>query len=187
MYTKLISILILIGFTFSSFLCSEDKPQNQNTIQNKALACFQGVDTTQEDNSIGCVAGFYKLIDSNLVIKFTANLAKFPYDKCQNIDIDSSNGSNYVELFIYKDGEANLSNICTDLIMMGNKQPLRSISPIKGQIIVGVSDPTDYYGNIKPRVTILIKELLFFDSKTKKEVVLKDILLWKVLDMGMPG
>jgi hypothetical protein len=184
---KIVLISSILGVLLSVLDCGKkDKPQNAVNANKLISECFEGVDSTRKGESVGCSAGFWKLIDSNLVVRINPNVKQMSYNKCLTINIDSTNSKGMTELSVFKKGEANLTNICSD-ILFPQKEPVRTFSAISGQIIVELTEPTDYYGNIQPKVSILIKELIFIDPKTKKRIELKNELLWKVLDVGQPG
>jgi hypothetical protein len=184
---KIVLISSILGILLSVVDCGK-KDQQQNVTNKIPIVseCFKNIDTTQQSINVGCISGFWQIIDSNLVIKIAPNISQMPYNKCFTIDIDSTNTEALTELFIFKEGEANLANICSDIIFT-KKEPLRSFHAVSGQIIVELTEPTDYYGNIKPKVSIFINELIFINPKTKKKIELRHVLLWKILDFGTPG
>ena len=177
---KLISLFILING------CKSDTINNQNYKTQIANECFAGVDTMKTAKTDGCSGSIYKIIDSNLVIRINPFLKFKQYDTCFTINVDTAYGKIFTELFVYKKGEVNLDNICTDL-MVKSKEPLRSFPATKGQILVLFSDPTNYFGNVRPHVSILIKELIFIDPKTNKQIVIENELIWKVFDINSAG
>jgi hypothetical protein len=184
---KVILISSILGVLLSVVDCGKkDKPQNVINGNKLISEFFEGIDTTKQGISVGCSAGFWKLIDSNLVIRITPSITQMPYNRCMIINIDSTISNDITELFVFKKGEANIDYICMD-IHGSKKEPVRSFPAISGQIIVELTDPTDYYGHIQPKVSILIKELIFIDPKTKKRIEIKNELLWKVLDFGHLG
>ncbi len=184
---KIVLISSILSILLSVFDCGKkDKPQNAINENNLISECFEGIDTTKQGISVGCSAGFWKLIDSNFVIRITPNVRQIPYNRCMIINIDSTINKEMAELFVFKKGEANIDYICMD-IHGSKKELLRSFPAISGQIIVELTDPTDYYGHIQPKVSIFIKKLIFIDPKTKKRVEFKNELLWKILDFGELG
>lgn len=147
---------------------------------------FADIDTTMAGQSIGCAAGTYKLINDKYVIHI---LHQFPvhFDSCYSVTIDSMQNGFIIELFVFDNNNANLTNICTDVIVTNNPGPTRLLNAQSGQLIIGFSDPLDYYGHMSHHTSILIKNLVFVDAKTGEKIELKDELIWKVLDRGIPG
>ncbi len=184
---KILTSTFLFSLFLNAFGCGEAKKKvSFKNNENVVLECFQGIDTTKGLVALGCVGDYYAIIDSNLVVKIKRNLPIVDYNNCTNVDIDSINGQYTAELYIFKNGQANLKNLCIDIILE-KEEPLRSCQAIKGQILVNYSDPTNYYGKMQPKVSIYIKELIFIDPKTKKRIEIKEKLLWKILDTGTPG
>jgi hypothetical protein len=170
---------------------------NQNETKDSSLeqsgglkdifkTCFAHIDTLKIGQSIGCSNGAYKLINNKYVIRILPN---FPiqFDSCYAITIDSSNGKLLTELLVFDNKDANLTNICTDLINTTASKPSRQLYAQSGQLIIGSSDPTELNGTKTSRTTIFIKRLLFIDSKTGEKIELANELLWKVLNTGTPG
>lgn len=157
-----------------------------NKSKNTFSTCFADINTSKVGQTIGCSGVTYKLIDDKYVIRIFPD---FPiqFDSCYTITIDSSNARRLTELLIFDNKDANLSNICTDIININNPNPTRQLHAQSGQLIIGFSDPTALYGNQTHHTTILIKKLLFIDSKTGDKKELENELLWKVLDTGTPG
>jgi hypothetical protein len=154
--------------------------------KNTFSTCFADIDTSRAGRALGCSGWTYKLINDKYVIRIFPNVA-VQYDSCYTLTIDSSNAGRLTELLIFDNKDANLSNICTDLINVNIPRPKRKLHAQSGQLIVGFSDPTELYGNQTHHTTILIKKLVFIDSITGDKIELENELLWKVLDTGTPG
>ena len=148
--------------------------------------CFGGIDTTNAGQSIGCAAGTYKLINDKYVF-YIRHPLPVQFDSCYSVTIDSMQKEFIIELFVFDHNQANLTNICTDVIRVNNPEPTRLLAAQSGQLIIGFSDPIDYYGHMSHHTSILIKQLVFIDAKTGEKIELKDELIWKVLDTGRPG
>ncbi|MEZ4843272.1 MAG: hypothetical protein R3A43_03360 [Bacteroidia bacterium] len=160
--------------------------KEQDKSQNTFATCFAGIDTLKAGQSIGCAGGTYKLINDKYVIHM---LPDFPiqFDSCYSVTIDSSNAGRLTELLVFDKKDASLTNICTDLIINNAPKPTQQLQAQSGQLIIGFSDPTELYGNKTHHTTVLIKRLVFIDSKTGEKIELENELLWKVLDTGTPG
>lgn len=116
--------------------------------------------------------------------------ANLEYGEC--LEIDSVESEITVELLIFNKGDASLMNICTDVIISeinGKKapKPINRIQKCYGKIIIGKTDPTDYYGNEMPKMTIRIDNLSFIDPETGEIIKIENELFWKVLNTGTPG
>ena len=84
---------------------------------------------------------------------------------------------------VYQPGKANLDNICSDVIIVNHSKSITQRNTSTGHIIVGVSNPTKYYGPTFNKITILVKHLVFYDKKTGKTIEIKNELFWKVLNV----
>lgn len=185
---RLIFILIVLALV----CCNKqsDSVKNSATQTDKSKNTFEAhfadIDTLKTGQSIGCSGGVYKLINDTYVIRI---LPDFPvqFDSCYSVTIDSSNAERFTELLVFDKRDANLSNICTDVIITNIPKPTRQLHAQSGQLIIGFSDPTDRYGSTTHHTTVLIKRLVFLDSKTGEKIELKNEVLWKVLDTGTPG
>ena len=183
-------IFILTILTFVS--CNNQSDSIDNSIKQQAkpkinfATCFANIDTLKAGQSICCSGGTYKIINDKYVIRIFPD---FPiqFDSCYSITIDSSNAGRLTELLIFDNKNANLSNICTDIIITNNHSLTRQLIAQSGEIIIGFSDPTELYGNQTHHTTILIKRLVFVDSKTGETIEFENEIIWKVLDTGTPG
>ena len=181
----MLTILTLASCNNQSDSADNSAKQPDKT-KNTFAACFADIDTSKAGQSIGCTGGTYKLINDKYVIRIFPN---FPiqFDSCYKITIDSSNARRLTELFVFDNKDASLTNICTDIIITNYPKPTRQLHARSGQLIIGFSDPTELYGNKTHHTTILIKRLVFIDSKTGDKIELENEILWKVLDIGTPG
>ena len=164
-----------------------DNPTRQtDKSKNTFATCFYNIDTSNAGQSIGCSGGTYKLINDKYIICI---LPDFPiqFDSCYAITIDSSNARRLTELLVFDNRDASLINICKDIINTNFPKPTQQIYAQSGQVIIGFSDPTELYGNPTHHTTILIKRLVFLDTKTGDKIELENEILWKVLDTGTPG
>lgn len=181
----MLAILILAG-------CSNQNETTDNSVKqpdkskNTFATCFADIDSSKTGKTIGCSGGAYKLINDKYVIRIFPD---FPiqFDSSYIITIDSSNAGRLTELLIFDNKNANLTNICTDIIVINNPNPTRQLQAQSGQLIIGFSDPTELYGKQTHHTTVLIKKLIFFDTKTGEKIELKNEILWKVLNTGTPG
>ena len=163
----------------------------ESEIDNTFDNYFTEPDSNFSQTVTGCSGGYYKVISDQYIIRINSDI-NVRYGECLEIKVDSNNYEMIAELLIFDKGEASLMNICTDMIISelnGKKTPMpvNRIQKCYGNIFVGKTDPTDYYGNMMPKLTIRIEELKFIDDKSKEIITIKDELLWKVLNTGTPG
>ena len=187
---RFIVLFIFFVLTLSSCNNRQDNTHNlktqTKTSANNFATCFKNIDTSKAGKSISCSGGVYKLINGKYVLHISAD---FPvqFDSCYNIIIDTSNAKHLTELLSFKNNEANLTNICTDVFVTNIPKPTKQLFAQIGQLIIGFSDPTELYGTKTYRTTILIKNLVFVDSVTGEKTEIKNELIWKVLNLGTPG
>jgi len=146
--------------------------------------CFPTPDANFEQTVTGCAQGFSKVISDQFVLRISPDL-DLAYGECIEWKLESGSHPE-IELLIFKKGESSLMNICTGIIMAQAPKPIKRLNQSLGMITIGKSDPTDYDGQELPKITIRVDELIFFDSDTYEEMVIRDELFWKVLDKGMP-
>ena len=168
--------------------CNEETSKREN-VDKQFSQYFGKVDTTMIDTlSTGCSAGFYKQVDSNWVVRISPNLRNLKKDTTFSISIDSINSGILTELLVFENGKANLEGFCSDFIT-NHPEPIRQFSAARGFVVLHFRNTKgkEEYSYIESRVSIYIKELYFYDLKTKKNVIIKDVLLWNVPDLGTPG
>jgi hypothetical protein len=188
MTTMRILILVLTIFTFLACHKQREVTSDSTHIDNSIRTlekCFINIDTVTVGQTIGCVGGIYKLIDDRYVVRLDLDVP-IQFDSCYTISIDTLDGK-WAELWVFDNKNASLTNICTDILITNSSGPARKLHAKSGQLVIGFSDRTEYYGNATQYTTVLIKSLLFTDFKTGKSIELKNELLWKVLDLGTPG
>lgn len=144
--------------------------------------CFLSVDTAKVTQARGCYNSYYKIINKQYVLKITV-LKIPPLGQC--LELKSSNQTPLFKatISVYQPGKANLNNVCSDVIIVNNPKPITKRNTSTGDIIVGVSNPTNYYGPTFNKVTILVKHLVFYDKKTGETIEIKNELFWKVLNV----
>jgi hypothetical protein len=184
-----IIIFVLTIFTFVACrkqrdITSDSALHVDNSTENFGK-CFINIDTSAVGQAIGCVGGVYKLVNDRYVIGLYFDLP-IQFDSCYTISIDTLNGE-LTELWVFDNKDASLTNVCTDIIITNSAEPTRKLHAKSGELVIGFSDPTEYYGNSTRHTTVLIKSLVFKDFKTGERIELKNELLWKVLDLGTPG
>lgn len=148
--------------------------------------CFTKPKSNAVDSVIGCSGGYYKVISDEYVLRITSDL-NVEYDDCTLINIDSADHTFIAQLLIFEKGKASLTNICTDLNNVNAAIPIKTLNKCYGQLVIGKSDPTDYYGNEMPKLTIQVDNITFMDAETKKTISVENELFWKVLNRGTPG
>lgn len=187
--TMRILILVLTILTFLACRKQRDKTSDSVLLVDNSIANFEkyfiNIDTTAAGQTIGCIGGVYKLVNDRYVIRLNFDLP-IQFDSCYTISIDTLNGE-LAELWIFDNKDASLTNACTDTFITNSPEPTRKLQAKSGQLVIGFSDPTEYYGNSTQHTTVLIKSLVFTDFKTGERIELKNELLWKVLDLGTPG
>lgn len=77
---------------------------------------FSNIDTTKGGNSVGCSAGYYKLINNKYAIHLVSDLP-IQYDSCYNLSISTSHVRYLIELLVFDNNDAHLGNVCTDLFI----------------------------------------------------------------------
>jgi hypothetical protein len=147
-------------------------------------SCFEINDITNEQITIGCSTGFYKLINPNTILRIFVN-PTIGYNECMEIELGEFDS--FAQLLIFSKEQKQLMNICTDVIIVNADKPIQILKATSGKLRFEKSDPTDYYGNQMPKVSIFVEELKFHQPKSKKEILIKDELFWKVLDTGIQG
>jgi len=185
-----------ISYLFAALIflsCTNDpKPISNTTIKPFEAKtpiftdCFAGIDTTAAGISISCSGDLFTVINDHYVIRIHPDLGIF-LDSCYTLSIGKWNEGMVTELFIYDNQDAKQAQFCSDIGLIGAPKPSRIVRAQDGQLIVRVSDPIELNGNRQHHTTVLIKKLVFKDSKTGKNIVFENELLWKVLDLGTPG
>ena len=153
---------------------------------NKFSNCFSKMDTSDYRPTVGCSGGYYKTLNDQYVIKLSS-FVEFEYNDCQRVNVDDQFSNIRAELYVFEQGQASLVNLCADVIITNAPKAIQTITASSGKIIVGKSNPTDYYGNTMPRFSFYIEELNFIDTLKSDTIRIKDELLWKVLNRGTPG
>ncbi|MFT5165385.1 MAG: hypothetical protein ACI8P3_000610 [Saprospiraceae bacterium] len=148
--------------------------------------CFSAPDPTFKQTAIGCSGAFYKVINDQFVLRISPDL-NMNYDECTELKIGISDQKFIAQLLIFEKGKASLSNICTDVINENAAKPIITFDKCIGSLTIGKSDPTDYHGNERPKVTIRIDELIFINLDSNEEIAIRNQLIWKVLNIGTPG
>ena len=182
------------GFTFAMLMmlsCNQDKkekpyPIGDQTLPNRVMQlCFNENDTTNAGQSIGCNGSNFKLINNQYVIGFHF-YAPLQFDSCLVVTIDSSIAQ-LIELSIYDQKNANLNNICTDVIIVNNPKPSRILHPMRGRFTIAYNKAINQFGEKALQTTILIQHIEFRDTKTDDKITIENELLWKVIDLGIAG
>ncbi len=182
--TTIFGILLLLS-------CSENKsPDNSMTndtnLTSNFQEYFQNLDTLDSYYAAGCISGFYKMLNDQYVIRIVPNL-NFEYDDFKKYQIDSNSIDITIELIEFKKGEANLTNVCTDIHFLNVAEPVKKYVNCTGMVVVGKSDPTDFYGSLLPKISIHLDTLTFYDSLGTEKLIISNELLWKVQHQGTPG
>ncbi|MGB1040095.1 MAG: hypothetical protein ACPGVD_04420 [Flavobacteriales bacterium] len=179
---------IFIGeeqLTSSNHIEKIEGEEVDNSYQKSFLRCFASIDSNQVQNVVGCQNRcFYKVLNDDKVLMIHYK-TKLKLNHCKHYDTLTKEV--YAELQIFKKGEANLTNYCTDIRIVNTPEPLKKIVATSGQLIIAESNIDNYYGNKLPRTTILIKQLIFFDSTFMRNVKIENELFWKVRNFGTPG
>jgi hypothetical protein len=148
--------------------------------------CFPTPDPDFKQTAIGCSGGSYKRINDEYVLRIYADQV-MEYDECHFLTNDSLVKNFNATLIVFNEGQASLANICTDVISMDAPSPIETLNECTGSITISQSDPTDYYGNEMPKISIMVHNLVFKNSRTGEEIEIKNELFWKVLNTGTAG
>lgn len=172
---------LLLNFVLPNCVAGRDLRTFGDTTRLNFKQCFSSVDTTKSKEAIGCYNSFYKIINKQYVLKIA--VFKMPL-LGQCLQLISSNQAPFFRatISVYQPGKANLDNVCSDVVIVNTLKPIINKNTSTGNIIVGVSNPTDYYGRTFNKVSILVKRLVFYDKKTGKTIEIKNELFWKVLN-----
>lgn len=176
---------LIFVLTILALATCRKQSNTTGSLENFFASCFANIDTLNVGESRACSGETFKLINDRYVIYLSLD---FPiqFESCYTISIDTANGKKMADLWVFDNKDANLTNICTDILMMNVAKPSRSLSAQRGELIVAYSDATDY-GNERPHITVLIKKLVFIDGKTGNTIEIENELIWKVPDVGTPG
>ena len=155
---------------------------NAQTI--KFSEVINNIDTNQSQNARGCQKNYVKLIDSTFVLNINYSF-DLNYNFCQKQSIDSTTKNVNVYLEIFPNGKSNISNHCSCMHIVNLEPAIAKVKAFSGEITICKTDPTDYYGNTLPKITIVAKDLKF--KYKGKEITIKKEVLWKLQDLGTPG
>jgi hypothetical protein len=147
--------------------------------------CFLGYDTVNVGTSRGCAFGYYKLINGSYVVRISPKM-KILFDSCQTIYLDSTEAPQWAELLIFKEGKATLANFCSDVNIINSEKPVMRLNGHKGVLIIEFNNEDRKSGRIQ-RATIMIKQMEFINPKSGEKIELRNELLWKIADQGVPG
>ncbi|MDF7810445.1 hypothetical protein [Hymenobacter sp. YC55] len=144
--------------------------------------CFSNIHHSDFARALGCHNTFYKLIGKKYVLSI--KLDTLP----QTGSCITAQGPRTIQYFmaalsVYKDSKANLNNICTDVTTVNSARPVRKIVSKTGEIVIGVSSKTDYYGEAADVVSIMVKRLIFYDKENNKKIEIKNEMFWKVVNV----
>jgi hypothetical protein len=183
----LILSLFVLSCTHSDRELEEKVPEIMNTETNSSFNnCFPAPDTNFVQTAIGCGGGSYKLINDEHVLRIYADQV-MDYGDCMFLTNDSLAQNFNATLVVFNKGEASLANICTDVVSMDAPSPIETLNDCQGSITIGQSDPTEYYGNEMPKMSIMVHYLVFENPRTGEKIEIENELFWKVLNTGSPG
>lgn len=187
-------VLFVITIVFCLHSCQVNSREDNNPkkevlikTHEKFKNCFKEIDSNTVINSIGCNFGIYGLISDKYVIEIKSNIFNeynnvFNVNGCISYSIEENNLN--CTLFIFNDKEANLRNLCTDLIIIPNPESIRKIQGINGEL-KGLSEKH----KITSLATFELNNLVFLDSLDGKvkEIKFDKLTLWEVKNLGTPG
>ena len=159
-------------------------PLFSNAQTLKFSEVVNNIDTNQSQFAVGCQKKYVKLLDSALVLNISYNL-DLNYNYCQKQDLDSITKNVSVYLEIFSNGSSNISNHCSCMHIVNLEPAIAKVKAISGEITICKTNPTDYYGNTLPKITIVAKDIIF--KYEGKEIKIKKEVLWKLQDLGTPG
>ena len=154
-------------------------------IEKKLENVFGKIDSTKILNSIGCVQGYYDYISSEYVVRI-------PYSIYSNIEsrkeYSLGKKGNECELLVFEKDNSNLSNICTDIILINSPKPKRVLRSVQGKMRVFIGNEEGLWGNFVNNTYIHIERVVFVDTlSNNKRIMIENKYLWKVLNKGIPG
>jgi hypothetical protein len=159
---------------------------SSNETKRTFAYCFSNIDSTKNGETVGCADNYYKLINNKYVVCISPK-APIKIGACDVLRFDTTSLQFNAKLLIFDNRDAHLSNICTDLDLVNLPRPSRIVDLKFGELQIGYSDVQELYGNYTYCTTIIVKTLEFLDSTTSEQIILKDQLLWKVLNQGNSG
>ena len=185
MKSAIISILIII------VICSCNHKNQSNTKTqlteneiNSFETCFEQLDTLISLTSTSCNNDIYALISKKHIIHIKYDEPS-QYDTCLSMNVNSEN--KLIELLIFENESANLTDFCSDIEIINLSEPLRKTYAINGTVTFRFTNKTKYFENGAYQTTAIINNLTFQDPKTKENINLRNALIWKVINTGTPG
>ena len=178
---------IALVFLFAAIVTCQSTPIVQTVVKdsdviikpNQVEAIFNSRDTIYAGQSVACVGSFYTIIDKYMVVMLQHTMPII-YDSCIYIKIDSTNSPQLANLYLYKNGNANLNNFATDGITEADTSS-SVITKAYGDIILKFQQEKSPYFD-EPLASIYIDNLHFIDTTNNKIISIKNKLIWKVQD-----
>jgi hypothetical protein len=183
------TIFILVGIVFLAS-CAENNGQkvqnNGAELKSEFEKYFLNKDTVQQNYTIGCSAGFYQLLNTKYVLRIYTDL-DFENNTLKTFQVSPHSLDITLELFEFEEGQANLTNICTDIHLVNAVKPIRTYSDCSGTVVVGISNPATHPMYAMPIVSMHLDGLTFYDSLGVEKLRIENEMIWKVQHQGTPG
>jgi hypothetical protein len=179
---------IVLAFSLIAVLygCKElPKTSDAKNSSDEPSDCFSDIDTSASGDSDYCADGLYKLVSDKYVISISSEFLN-KFDRCASIIIDDAVRP-HITVLVFDNNDADLTNFCSDVIIVNHHQPTRKVMVKDGQLSIGFYNTENRYGNMERRITVLIKDLLFIDPQSQQQIRLINELVWKAPDTGTPG
>ena len=139
------------------------------------------IDTSEE--CIFCENVLYKIIDPKTILIIEC-LVPIQFDSTKTVFLDSS--SKMGSLAIFVENDADLRNICTDALDY-NHSPQMLITNCEGKISFKFNLEENTNGSKDTLTSVLVHDLCFNDSISKRTYALKNEVLWRVRKSNFIG
>ena len=156
---------------------------DENSSDKKVLQ--EPTDKDKVVDAVGCIEGFFGLIDHNLVLKLPTDIYRpriIELNEKQKPTIYNTDENGLrCELQIFEKDSAHLANICTDIQMVNYPKKIRTLRSIDGKLSV-------VHEKINDELYIHIEKITFIDSLNQNRIIeIKEKIFWKTPYLGIPG
>ncbi len=162
--------------------------ENKKDIDSTFMKAFLSkIDSSKMIPSFGCISGFYGEISDEYTVEFSHSLTKYNAEYClDTIHFDNEN-KDLCLISVFKKGEANLHNICTDIILIGDvPKPMIKVEPESGKIICLYKRYEEIEDYLEENILYIYIDHLTFKFNGKI-VEIKDKWMWQMKDLGTSG
>jgi len=172
-------ILLLVTGCKNSQKTLPEKPA-VTEVQEPVFDCFDKVDTAIANSlyTKACHNTAYQRIDDLCVLAISYSTPT-RYDSCIHVIIDKSDSLQPAQLFIYKEGKANILSFCNDY---GSDAPIRTLSKASGDMYIRFSraDTSKESAPHNFKVSIWVNHLRFDDAATNGASTINQVLFFNV-------